>query len=98
MRANNAGDFLRMLNPDDCIYGFKKLSNWDLDKVIKLYKDRGVLRGVSDRDEARKILWDSTYQGDRRDVYGEDTFKLEKKCGFAQRNPAPKEPEAVFPA
>ena len=45
MRANNAGDFLRMLNPDDCIYGFKKLSNWDLDKVIKLYKDRGVLRG-----------------------------------------------------
>ncbi|MBC8559683.1 hypothetical protein [Fumia xinanensis] len=75
MRANNAGDFLRMLNPDDCIYGFKKLSNWDLDKVIKLYKDRGVLRGVSDRDEARKILWDSTYNGDRRDVYGEDLIK-----------------------
>ena len=179
MRANNAGDFLRMLNPDDCIYGFKKLSNWDADKVIKYY-ERGFLKGISERDEAKKLLWGHIYKENRGDIYGEDliksgalevpgplkglsvkkirekltkhklysyTFRVsfegnyknaikvlqqslnlsvtgrytedvaravygkvkgeikkgqgylaEKKRGFAQRNPAPKEPEAVFPA
>lgn len=75
MRAGNAGDFLKMLNKDDCLYGFKRLSHNDVDKLIKLYKDRGVLRGISNRDEAKRILWESTYQGDRKDVYGGDLIK-----------------------
>lgn len=179
MKAGNAGAFLKMLNPNDVQYGFKKLSNGDMDKLIQYYK-RGFLMGISNREEAKNLLWGRIYKENRKDVYGEDLIKsgvlevpgplkglsvgkirekltkyklysykfkvsfessyknaikvlqqnlklsvtgrytedvaravyekikgeipkkkgylAEKKCGFAQRNPAPKEPEAVFPA
>jgi len=64
-----------MLNKDDCLYGFKRLSNNDVDKLIKLYKDKGVLRGISNREEAKRILWKTTYEGDRKDAYGGDLIK-----------------------
>ena len=179
MKAGNAGTFLKMLNPNDVQYGFKKLSQGDVDKLIQHYK-RGFLKGISNREEAKNLLWGRIYKENRKDVYGEDLIKsgalevpgplkglsvgkireklqkhkmysykfkvsyessyknaikvlqqslklsvtgrytedvaravyekikgeipkkkgylTEKKCGFAQRNPAPKEPEAVFPA
>lgn len=75
MKAGNVDQLLRMLKPDDGMYGFYKLSNSDAEKLVKLYKDRGVLRGVSSLAEAKKILWESTYKGDRKDVYGADLIK-----------------------
>ena len=178
MKAGNAGTFLKMLNPGDGQYGFQRLSNGDVDKLIKYYQDKKHLMKGLKRDEAKKVLWDKVYKGDKKDLYGEDLIKsgalevpgplkglsvgkireklqkhkmysykfkvsyessyknaikvlqqslklsatgrytedvaravyekikgeipkkkgylVEKKCGFAQRNPAPKEPEAVF--
>lgn len=75
MKASNVDQLLRMLKPDDGMYGFYKLSNSDAEKLVKLYRDRGVLRGVSSLAEAKKILWESTYKGDRKDVYGADLIK-----------------------
>ena len=75
MKASNVDQLLRMLKPDDGMYGFYKLSNSDAEKLVKLYRDRGALRGVSSLAEAKKILWESTYKGDRKDVYGADLIR-----------------------
>lgn len=74
MKAGNAEIFLRMLNPNDIQYGFKKLSNWDLDKLIKHY-ERGFLKGISNREEAKNLLWGRVYKENRKDSYGEDLIK-----------------------
>lgn len=72
MKATNAANFLKMLNPSDPLYGFKKLSNGDVDKLIKYYQGKKhLLRGLK-RDEAKGILWEKVYKGDKNDLYGED--------------------------
>ncbi len=72
MKATNAANFLKMLNPSDLLYGFKKLSNGDVDKLIKYYQGKKhLLRGLK-RDEAKGILWEKVYKGDKNDLYGED--------------------------
>lgn len=74
MKAGNAGTFLKMLNPNDVQYGFKKLSQGDVDKLIQHYK-RGFLKGISNREEAKNLLWGRIYKENRKDVYGEDLIK-----------------------
>ena len=75
MKAGNAGTFLKMLNPGDGQYGFQRLSNGDVDKLIKYYQDKKHLMKGLKRDEAKKVLWDKVYKGDKKDLYGEDLIK-----------------------
>ncbi len=75
MRPRDKEEMLRMLKYDDYSYGFKNLSQSDFESVIKIYSDAGFLRGVEKREEIEKILLDTTYRGDKRDIYGNDLIK-----------------------
>ncbi len=75
MRPRDKDDMLRMLKHDDYMYGLKCLSSSDFDSVVRIYRDAGFLRGIEKREEIEKILLDTTYRGDKRDVYGNDLIK-----------------------
>lgn len=75
MRASNVDQFLRMLKPDDGSYGFRSLSNSDVEKLLKFYNDQKHLMKDLKLDEARKIFWEQLYERDRSDLYGEDLIQ-----------------------